>query len=103
MTMRPELWHLLLVAAAASLTCRIGGFWLMRFVEITPRMEAALRATPVGVMIGIVAPVAVHGGPAEWLGIAITVVAMRFLRNDLGSALCGVAAVAVARYLQLAA
>jgi uncharacterized membrane protein len=102
-SIRPEFWQLLLLAALASLSCRLGGFWLMRFVDITPRVQAALRATPLGVMIGIVTPVALRGGPAEWLAVALTVIAMRLTRSDLGSALCGVAVVAMFRSLNLAA
>lgn len=85
---------LLLVMAIASFACRAGGFWLMRFVTITPRLEAALKATPLAVMIGIVAPAAASGRPPELLGIAVTAILMRLTGNDLLAALAGVGALA---------
>lgn len=84
--------------AFASYTCRALGFWLMRWVPITPRVEAALGQAPLAVMIGVVAPAALHGGPAEWIGLATVVVAMLVQRNDLVGMLAGVAAVALARW-----
>lgn len=84
--------------AAASYACRLGGFVAMRFVTVTPRLEAALRAVPLSVMIGIAAPPLVDGGgPAEWIGLATVVLAMRLTRNDPLAAVLGVAAVAAAR------
>jgi len=32
--------------AAAVAGARAGGFWLMRFVNVTPRVQSALRAAP---------------------------------------------------------
>jgi uncharacterized membrane protein len=98
-TLRPDLLLLLLALGLASYACRIGGFWLMRFVAPTPRLEAALRAAPLAVMVGIVAPVAVRGGPADWLGLAVTAIVMRCTGNDLMATLAGVTAVAVSRAL----
>lgn len=86
--------------AAASYACRLGGFVAMRFVTVTPRLDAALRAVPLSVMLGIAAPaLADRGGPAEWIGLAAVVLAMRLTRNDPLAAIIGVAAVALARAL----
>jgi uncharacterized membrane protein len=97
MSVRPEFWLFLAVLAAASLFCRFGGFWLMRYVMTTPRLEAALKATPLAVMAGIVTPAAMVGSWPEWLALAATAAAMRLTGSDLGAALVGVAAVAVFR------
>jgi uncharacterized membrane protein len=94
---RVELIPLLIAVTLASFACRAGGFWLMRFVSVTPRVQAALRAAPLAVMIGIVVPAAVRGGVAEWIGIATTAVLMAVTRRDLIASLCGVAAVAACR------
>jgi uncharacterized membrane protein len=84
--------------AAASYACRLGGFVAMRFVAVTPRLEAALRAVPLSVMIGIAAPALADGGDLpEWAGLAAVVLTMRLTRNDPLAAVVGVAAVAVAR------
>jgi uncharacterized membrane protein len=92
-----ELLPLLFAVTLASFACRAGGFWLMRFVSVTPRMQAALRAAPLAVMIGIVVPAALRGGVAEWLGLAVTAVLMRLTRKDLIAALSGIATVAICR------
>ncbi len=87
----------LLAMAAASFACRAGGFLLMRFVTITDRLQAALRAIPLAVMIGIVAPTAVSASPAELAGLGIIALLMKLTGNDVIAALAGVAAVAAAR------
>ena len=93
-----EFLFALAAMAAASYACRLGGFVAMRFVTVTPRLEAALRAVPLAVMIGIAAPaLADGGGIAEWIGLAAVVLAMRLTRNDPLAAVLGVATVAVAR------
>lgn len=99
MSLRPELLPFLLALALASYACRAGGFWLMRFVPVTPRLRATLGAAPLAVMVAIVTPAALRGGVPELLGLAATFIAMRLLRNDLAAMFCGVAAVALARWL----
>ena len=49
---------ILAVMALAAGICRGGGFWLMRFVPITPRVHAALNAIPIAVLMGIMAGLA---------------------------------------------
>lgn len=97
MTISADFVPALLAMAAASFACRAGGFLLMRYVPVTVRIQAALRAIPFCVMVGIVAPAAVRAGPAEWLGLAVIALAMKLTANDVLSALLGVAAVAAAR------
>lgn len=87
----------LLVMAAASFFCRAGGFFLMRFVPVTPRLEAALKALPIGVMLGIIAPVALEARLPECTGLAVTLLAMKVGGNDLLAAAAGVATVALLR------
>jgi uncharacterized membrane protein len=102
MTLRPEIFLLIVILGAASLLCRISGFWLMRFVTITPRLKAALNATPLAVMVGIVTPTAASGNPAELAALAAIVLVMRFWPNDLAAAMAGMFVVAIWRWLQLA-
>lgn len=99
MTLRAELLPLLFALALASYACRAGGFWLMRFVTVTPRVRATLAAAPLAVMLGIVTPAALRGGFPEWIGLAVTFAAMRLWRSDLVAMFCGVAAVAICRGL----
>jgi uncharacterized membrane protein len=97
MSIRPEFLFFLSLLAASSLLCRFGGFWMMRFVSITPRVEAALKATPLAVMAGIVMPAMVRGSWPEWVALGATVAAMRIVGNDSAAAIAGVVVVAVLR------
>jgi uncharacterized membrane protein len=102
MNVRPEFLLFILALGCASLVCRLSGFWIMRYVQITPRVEAALKATPLAVMVGLVVPAAVRGGIAEIAALGATALAMRITNSDLLSAVIGVAVVAIGRSLQLA-
>ncbi len=99
MMVRPEFLPILILMGLVSFFCRAGGFWLMRFVTVTPRLESALKATPLAVMIGIVVPVAARGSLPEIIALIAIVIVMRFANNDLMAAFTGVGVVAVARYL----
>ena len=99
----PDGGFLIAVAALAvvSYLCRAGGFMMMRFVRITPRLESALRAVPLAVMIGIVMPAAAAGRPPELLALAAVGIAMKLSKNELAAALAGLAVVAAGRWLGL--
>jgi len=85
--------------AAASYACRIAGFVLMGFVPITARVEAALRAMPIGVMAGIVAPSIAAGRPPEIAGLVVVGLVMRLSGQDVLAAVAGAATVAIGRAL----
>ena len=92
---------LLAVMAGAAFLCRMAGFTLMRFVPVSPRVEAALRATPLGVMAGITALAVKAGGSAEGLALAAVVGLTLVLRSDVAAALLGVVVVAGLRWAGL--
>jgi uncharacterized membrane protein len=71
----------------------------MGYVAVTPRVEAWLRAIPIAVIGAILGPVAVNGGPPEWLGLALAIGVMRATGNEFLSAAAAVAAVGLARAL----
>lgn len=83
--------------AAASYACRVAGYLLMGYVPVTPRIEAALKAIPLGVMIGIVTPAVAAGRPPELAGLVAVAVVMRASRSDVAAALAGAATVGVCR------
>ena len=99
MSLRVELLPWLIALTAASFACRAAGFWLMGFVQPSARLQAALRAAPLAVMVGIVAPAAARGRPAELVALVVIAVVMRLTRSDLIASLAGVAAVALLRQL----
>jgi uncharacterized membrane protein len=89
----------ILLMGLASYACRAGGFFLMRYVTVTARVEAWLKAIPVALIGAILGPVAVNGGVPEWLGLATALLLMRLTGNDFVSAIAAVAVVAMARLL----
>ena len=95
--------HAFLIAlaamAVASYACRVAGFVLMRFVPVTPRVDAALKAIPLGVMVGIVTPAVAAGKLPEMLGLVAVGIAMKLVRNDLAAAVAGAATVGICRWL----
>lgn len=97
MPIRPEALIAILLMGLASYACRAGGFFLMRYVTVTPRVEAWLKAIPIALVGAILGPIAVNGGPAEWLGLATAVLLMRLTGNDFVSVVASVAVVAVTR------
>lgn len=90
---------LLLVMAAAAFLCRMAGFLLMGLMPVSPRVEAALRATPLSVMAGITALSLAQGGLAEALALGSVVGLVFLIGNDVVAALLGVAVVALLRWL----
>lgn len=88
---------LLLCLAVVTFACRATGYWLMGLVRSTPRVEAALKAAPLAVMIGIVAPAALRGGFAETAGLVATAAVMLWRRSDLLAAMAGLVVVASLR------
>jgi uncharacterized membrane protein len=103
MDVRPDVLFAIALVGALSAVCRFGGFFLMRYVKITPRVEAWLRAMPVALVGAIIGPVAVNGGPPEWLGLAVAALLMRRLGNEFVGCAGGIAAVALARLVFSAA
>jgi uncharacterized membrane protein len=96
---RPDIAVAILLLGLVSCACRFGGFYLMRYVSITKRVEASLSAIPVALVGAILGPVAVKGGPPEWLGLVAAIVLMRATANEFIGAIGAMAVVAVARML----
>jgi uncharacterized membrane protein len=97
MAIRPEVFQAILLLGLASLVCRLGGFFLMRYVSITPRVDAWLRAIPIALIGAILGPVAVNGGVPEWLGLAAAIGVMFLSANEFVATVGACTAVAVAR------
>jgi uncharacterized membrane protein len=97
MDVRPEAIAAILLMGLASYACRAGGFFLMRYVTVTPRVEAWLKAIPIALVGAILGPVAVNGGPAEWLGLVAAILLMRVTGNDFVAVVGSIALVVVTR------
>lgn len=87
----------ILAMAVASYACRLAGYFLMGYVPITPRVQGALKAIPLGVMIGIVMPSVLAGKVPEMAGLAVVFAAMKLTGKDVVAALAGAAAVGICR------
>ena len=99
MALEPHAIVVIVAMAVATYATRAGGFWLMRWVRPTPRIEAWIRHVPGAVIISLVAPAALTRGPAEALAVAVTAVVMVATRNELAAMASGIAAVAGGRFL----
>lgn len=97
--MRPDVMITILAMAAAAFACRAGGYFLMRYVPITPRVEVALRMIPVSIIASMLAVTASKGGPPEWAGIAAALATMATLRSDLAAIIAGLVTVALLRQM----
>ena len=99
MPIRPDIAAAIFLLGLVSCACRFGGFYLMRYVSLTRGVRAWLDAIPVALVGAILGPVAIKGGPPEWLGLLTAVVLMRITANEFIAAAGAIAVVAAARVL----
>ncbi len=99
--MMPSFPAMLAVMVLAAFACRVGGYAMMAWLPASPRLEAALRATPLSVMAGITALALAGGQVADALALAGVVVLTLVTRNDVMSAIAGVGIVAALRWMGL--
>jgi uncharacterized membrane protein len=101
MNLDPRFLVALLAMAVASYACRVAGYLLMGYVPLTGRVQSALRAIPLGVMIGIAMPAVLAGRVPEWVGLAVVFAAMKLTGKDVVAAIAGAAAVGLCRWAGL--
>jgi uncharacterized membrane protein len=89
------------VMMVVTVASRLGGFWLMGYVNITPRVRRMLDALPGSIIIAAALPVAVNGGPVVLLGIAAAVVITIIRRNEFVAVITGMLVAALARAMGL--
>jgi uncharacterized membrane protein len=85
----------------ATYPMRVGGFWLMAHVPLTPRVRRILEALPGAVVVATVLPILAREGVPAAIGIAAALVSTLIRRNDFVALIAGVAAAALARYAGL--
>jgi uncharacterized membrane protein len=92
-------WFWLLIAAmtAVNYAIRAGGFILMGYVPLTPRVRAILSALPGAVVVAIVLPLMVRGGVPAIAAVLVSIAIMAWRRNDLLAVVFGMAAAALIR------
>ena len=90
-------WLLIGAMTAVNYAIRSGGFFLMGYVPLTPRVRAILNALPGAVVMAIVLPLVVRSGAPAALAVVVAILMMAWRRNDLLAVVCGMAAAAAIR------
>jgi uncharacterized membrane protein len=83
--------------AAVTVAARLGGYWLMGYVTVTPRVRRMLDALPGSIIVAAALPVAVNGGAVVMFAIAAAMVVTVVTRNDFVAVITGMAVAALAR------
>jgi uncharacterized membrane protein len=87
----------ILVMAAATYPMRIGGYWLMGRVPLTPRIRKMLEASPGAVIVSTVMPLIVRDGVPAALAVLAGGAVMLVWRRDYLAVAAGMAAAAAWR------
>lgn len=85
------------VMTAVTVASRLGGYWLMGYVTITPRVRRMLDALPGSIIVAAALPVAVNGGPVVVFAILAAMAVTIIRRNDFIAVITGMAVAAFAR------
>lgn len=85
------------VMMVVTVASRLGGFWLMGYVNVTPRVRRMLDALPGSIIIAAALPVAVNGGPIVLLAIAAAIAVTIIRRNEFVAVITGMLVAALAR------
>jgi len=83
--------------AVATQLMRLGGYWLMGHVPITPRVRRMLQALPGSVVVALILPVVVKVGPVAYLAVGAVIVAMLVRRNEFAAVAIGIAVASLCR------
>jgi len=89
------------VMAAVTVASRLGGFWLMGYIEITPRVRRMLDALPGSIIVAAALPAVVNGGAVVILAIVAAMAITIIRRNEFVAVITGMAVAALARALGL--
>jgi uncharacterized membrane protein len=85
------------IMGAITIFLRLGGFFLMSYVPVTPRVRRMLDALPGSVIASAVVPVALQGGIVATSAVLIAMLAMYLSRSDIVAIFSGVGAAALLR------
>ena len=85
------------VMTAVTVASRLGGYWLMGYINVTPRVRRMLDALPGSIIVAAALPVAVTGGVVVMVAIAAAMIVTIIRRNDFIAVITGMAVAALAR------
>ncbi len=95
--LRSDVMLAFVVMMAVTVASRLGGFWVMRYVTITPRVRRMLEALPGSIIVAAALPVAINGGIVVVGAIVAAMVVTVIRRNDFIAVFTGMAVAALAR------
>jgi uncharacterized membrane protein len=75
---------------------RLGGYWLMGYITVTPRVRRMRDALPGSIIVAAALPVAVKGGAVVMFAIVAALVVTVIRRNDFIAVITGMAVAALA-------
>lgn len=101
MLARPDILAAVALLGCVSYACRAGGYFLMRYVSLTPPVQGWLQAIPISIVGAILGPIAVNGGPPEWAGLAAAIGLTWLTGWDFVGVVGAIAAVALMRWLAI--
>ncbi len=99
LALEPFVVGTILAMALVTALAKVGGFWLLRRIEVSDRLEAGLSVLPGAIVIAILGPELAAGGPAEWGAAGVVLVVMWRTENILLALCGGVGAVVLFRAL----
>jgi uncharacterized membrane protein len=82
---------------AVTVALRLGGYFLMSYVTVTPRVRRMLGALPGSVITAAVLPVAVAGGIVAIAAVAVAMLAMLITKRDIIAVIAGSGTAALLR------
>lgn len=89
----------ILAMAAATYAMRAGGFWVMSYVPLTPRVRRMLEASPGAVVVATVLPIIMREGLPALVAVIAGGAVMLLWRRDYLAVVAGMAAAAGLRTL----
>lgn len=95
----PAVVTVVLAMAAATMLTKVGGLWFLSRVEVSERVEAGLAVLPGAIVVAILAPELLSGGPREWAAAGVAAATMARTENILLALLAGVLTVVALRSL----
>lgn len=66
LSLTPIVVGVVLAMALGTYVTKAGGLWLLGRVDVSERVEAGLEVLPGAIVVSILGPELVEGGPAEW-------------------------------------
>lgn len=95
--MRSDVMVAFVVMMVVTVASRLGGFWLMGYVNVTPRVWRMLDALPGSIIVAAALPMVATGDPVVMLAIVAAIVVTVVRRNEFLAVITGMTVAALAR------